>query len=241
MAIEVDGVRVAYRLDRRLRLPFSRKPAEARKHVAVSGVSFTVCNGEIFGIVGRNGAGKSTLVRAVAGVLPIDAGRIVIRGSHVTLLSLGLGFNTYLTGRENIILGGLAAGRSLPTITEQVPDIASFSGLGSAIDRPVRTYSTGMRGRLAFSVAIHAEPGIMLVDEALAAGDMGFSARAFARMRELVDAGHAGVIVSHSVGQIREMTRRSLWLRDGEVAAIGDTPQVMREYSQWVKGNTDLS
>ena len=232
--IEVCGVHMRYRDRVGLAALLGRETRNAVH--AVRGVSFDVAEGEIFGVVGRNGAGKSTLLRGIAGILPISDGRIVVRDRLTTLLSLGVGFNTHLSGRQNVMLGGLAAGLTPEDVRSRMDDIIAFSELGEVIDRPVRTYSSGMRGRLGFSVSTFVDPGILLVDEALATGDLGFSEKAFARVRKLVADGHAAVIVSHSISQVRALAHRCMWIDRGQAREVGDPPEVLRSYSRWVKG-----
>ena len=239
LAIQLEDVDVGYRSNASL-LDVLR-PRRSGYVPVVHEVSFVVPRGEILAIVGRNGSGKSTLIRAIAGVLPIRAGRIRIRGRVNPLLSLGLGFNAELTGRQNIVLGGLAAGRAYDEVAASVEEIVDFAGIGDAVDRPVRTYSSGMRGRLSFSIAVHAKPGILLVDEALATGDAGFSEKAFERLKSLTTQGYAAIIVSHSASQVKELADEAVWLKDGRVEEIGDTDRVLGDYSKWVRTHTNLS
>lgn len=238
LAIQVQDVEVGYTSTGSLRDVLWWRPSAYVP--VISGVSFEVSRGEILGIVGRNGSGKSTLIRAIAGVLALQRGSVTIRGRTIPLLSLGLGFNQELTGRENIILGGLATGRSLAEVQGSLDQIVDFAGIGAAVNRPVRTYSSGMRGRLTFSIAVHARPGILLVDEALATGDAGFSAKAFERLRLLISQGYAAIIVSHSASQVAELAHRALWLKDGRIEEVGETAPVLASYSRWVRENTSL-
>jgi len=154
---------------------------------ALRGVSFEVPAGSVYGVIGRNGAGKSTMLRTVAGILPPTAGRVTVWGRVTPLLSLGVGFNRELTGRDNIVLGGLTAGLHLEEVMANFDAVERFAGLGDAIDFPMRTYSSGMFGRLAFSVAAHLKPEILLIDEALAAGDAAFKLKSMDKIQELCD------------------------------------------------------
>lgn len=201
---------------------------------ALRDVSVTVPAGSVLGIIGANGAGKSTLLRAVAGILPPSEGRIVVRGQVSTLLALGVGFNKALSGRENVGLGGLAAGLEPEEIGAKFPDIVNFADLGEFIDLPMKTYSSGMYGRLAFSVAAHMDPDVLLIDEALATGDAAFRQKCTRKMEELC--GHAGTIllVSHGLGSIRELADRCLWLHKGLVKAYGEPADVIKEYKQYM-------
>lgn len=198
---------------------------------AVRGVSFDVRRGEVFGIVGHNGAGKSTMLRGLAGILPPSEGRVEVAGQVSTLLALGIGFNTKLTGRENILVGGLAAGLSRREVEEREEEIIEFSGVRDFIDMPLRTYSSGMRGRLAFAVSTSLEPDILLIDEALSAGDADFKAQAAERMRKLLGEGRTIVLVSHSLGSVTELSDRVLWMATGQMVELGDPTTVVGHYS----------
>ncbi len=159
----------------------------AVREIEARSVSFDVPHGEVMGVVGVNGAGKSTLMRAVAGILPPTRGRIIVNGRVSTLLALGVGFNAALSGRENVVLGGLAAGYSRAQVEAKYEEIAEFADLGDFLDLPMKTYSSGMYSRLAFSVAVHMEPDILIVDEALSAGDAKFRQKAQRKMLDLCD------------------------------------------------------
>jgi ABC-type polysaccharide/polyol phosphate transport system ATPase subunit len=202
---------------------------------AVKGVSFDVPHGTVLGIVGANGAGKSTLMRAMAGILAPSEGRILVNGRVSTLLALGVGFNGVLSGRENIILGGLAAGLTADEVEERYEEIADFADLPDGfIDMPMRTYSSGMYGRLAFSVSVHMEPDILLVDEALSTGDAAFKEKSMSKMRELVGQARTIVIVSHGLGTIQELCNSALWLHKGELIRSGEPDQVVEAYMKFL-------
>ena len=190
---------------------------------AIKGMSFDVKRGTSVGIIGANGAGKSTLMRALAGVLPPNSGRIEVRGKISALLALGVGFNSALTGRENVILGGLAAGLSRSQVEARAEEVAEFAEIGEFIDVPVRTYSSGMYQRLAFAVSVHMDPDILLIDEALSAGDAKFKVKANAKMNELMKSARAMFLVSHSLSAIREMCDDCLWIHKGTLM-LHDTP-----------------
>jgi ABC-type polysaccharide/polyol phosphate transport system ATPase subunit len=205
-----------------------------REVEAVKNVSFDVNRGSVLGIIGNNGAGKSTLVRAIAGILPPTSGRIEVRGRVSTLLALGVGFNANLSGHENVILGGLAAGYSRSEIEERFEEIADWTELGDFLEMPMRTYSSGMFSRLAFAVAIHMEPDILLVDEALSAGDARFKTNATAKMMELVAQARTMVFVSHALSTVKDMCTDAIWLEKGQIMVRGTAEEVVDKYTAYV-------
>ena len=200
--------------------------------VALDDVSFRVDKGEAFGIIGRNGAGKSTLLRVMARTLQPNAGRVVVNGRASTLLQLGVGFNLELSGRRNIYLGGLAAGLRKAEIDEIFDDVVDYAGLGHAIDRPVKTYSSGMFSRLAFSVSMHLDPDILLLDEVLAVGDAEFRAKSMRAMKELLGKSGTIVFVSHALPQVADFCDRAMWLDEGRVRMIGASEEVVAVYRE---------
>ena len=202
---------------------------------AVNDVSFDVKNGTALGIIGSNGAGKSTIMRAMAGILPPTEGRIEVWGRASTLLALGVGFNAMLSGRENVILGGLAAGLSRKEVEERADQVADWAELGDFIDAPMRTYSSGMFSRLAFSVAVHMKPDILMVDEALSAGDAKFREKAQAKMEELRQSARAVFLVSHALGSVKEMCDDCIWLHKGRIAMHASPQECIDAYTQFVK------
>ncbi len=235
-AILVDHVGVRFRpyLDRKptLRRSLSRfKSREQVDVVALDDVSFQVERGEAFGIVGANGAGKSTLLRVMARTLKPNTGRVVVNGKTSTLLQLGVGFNPQLSGARNVYLGGLAAGLTRREIDAVYDDIVAFAELNEAIDRPMKTYSSGMFSRLAFSVSMHLDPDVLLLDEVLAVGDAGFRAKSMGVMRELLDQSGTIVFVSHSLSSVAEFCDRALWLESGIVKTIGPAEEVVDAYA----------
>jgi ABC-type polysaccharide/polyol phosphate transport system ATPase subunit len=205
-----------------------------REIEALRDVSFDVPRGGVTGVIGVNGAGKSTLLRSIAGILPPSSGRIEVYGRVSTLLALGVGFNRKLSGRENVILGGLAAGLEREQLAAKYDEIAEFAELGDFMDLPMRTYSSGMYGRLAFSVAVSMEPDILLVDEALSVGDARFKRKSFDRMRELCE--HAGTIllVSHALRSIRELCEQVIWMDKGRLMMYGETDEVVEAYERYM-------
>ncbi len=202
---------------------------------AVSNVSFDVPNGTALGIIGANGAGKSTIMRAIAGILPPTHGRIEVWGRASTLLALGVGFNGMLSGRENIILGGLASGLSRAEVEERANQVAEWAELGDFIDAPMRTYSSGMYSRLAFSVAVHMKPDILMIDEALSTGDATFRAKATAKMAELRASARAMFLVSHGLSSIKEMCNDCIWLHKGRVMMHASPEECIDAYTEFVK------
>ncbi|NLM48647.1 MAG: ABC transporter ATP-binding protein [Epulopiscium sp.] len=197
---------------------------------ALKNVSFDVKKGEVIGIIGRNGAGKSTLLKVISGILRPTEGSVQIEGNIVPMLELGSGFDTDLTGRENIFLNGSILGYSERFLNERYDEIVEFAELEKFINVPIRNYSSGMLMRLAFSIATVVNPDILIVDEILAVGDEAFQAKSKARMLELMGGGTTVLFVSHSIEQIRELCNRVVWLDGGCVRMIGETQQVCDAY-----------
>ena len=186
--------------------------------------------GEIFGVIGRNGAGKSTLLKVVSGIYKPTSGKAVSAGRIAPMLELGSGFDQELSGHDNIFLNGAILGFSEDFLKEKYDEIVAFSELGEFIHQPIKTYSSGMMMRLAFSVATIVEPEILIVDEILAVGDASFQQKSRARMLELMQGGTTVLFVSHSMSQIREMCDRVLWLDHGTVKMVGPTQEVCDAY-----------
>lgn len=205
---------------------------------ALRDVSFEVAPGEMLGIVGANGAGKSTLLRLLGGIGRPTTGSVRIHGRIGALLELGGGFQGDLTGRENAILAAVVAGLLKSEAIDRLAEIVRFAELEDFIDAPVRTYSTGMAMRLAFAVAVHTDPEVMLVDEFLAVGDLSFQAKCGARIAELRERGCAIVFVSHGMDQVRELCDRALWLRHGKVVACDSARAVAATYEQEMREET---
>lgn len=206
--------------------------------VALDGVSVEIMKGEAFGVIGRNGAGKSTLLRVFAKTLRPDEGTVNVYGRTSTLLQLGVGFNPQLSGRRNVYLGGLAAGLSKAELDAQFDDIVGYAELEDAIDRPVKTYSSGMFARLAFSVGMAMKPNILLLDEVLAVGDEAFREKSMLAMKELLARSGTIVYVSHTMSSIIEFCDRALWLDRGRIGALGDPEEVVDAYRATVLGTT---
>lgn len=197
---------------------------------ALDGISFAVNNGEVLGVVGNNGAGKTTLLRVIIGVLYPDQGRVEVKGRVSSLLSLGVGFMPELSGRDNIYLNGMYLGLERKKVDEIYDQIVSFAELGDFINTQVRYYSSGMRARLGFSIAVHVEPDILVIDEVLGAGDKNFRQKANLKMREFMEKAKALVIASHNTQLISELCHRCLWLEQGKMKALGPAGEVVEAY-----------
>jgi lipopolysaccharide transport system ATP-binding protein len=197
---------------------------------ALRDVSFHVPEGQVLGVIGRNGAGKSTLLKILTRITTPTTGRAVIRGRVGSLLEVGTGFNSELTGRENVFLNGSILGMKRREIQRKLPDIVEFSGIDKFLDTPVKRYSSGMHVRLAFAVAAHLEPEILLVDEVLAVGDAEFQQRCLGRMEQFSGTGRTVLFVSHNMQTINQLCDRVLWLDGGEVIEDGDPSQVVTHY-----------
>jgi ABC-2 type transport system ATP-binding protein len=197
---------------------------------ALNGMSFSVKSGEVLAVVGRNGAGKSTLLKLLAGVLPPTTGRVQVAGSVAPMIELGAGFNGELTGRENVILYGTLLGRTPKEMESRVSRIAEWADLEDSIDLPLRTYSSGMVAKLAFSVATDEKSDVILVDEVLSVGDAEFQERSKARMRELFKGDAAVVLVTHDAQSVRELATKAIWIDHGQVMKYGEVNSVLDAY-----------
>lgn len=197
---------------------------------ALRNVSFSVERGEILGLVGPNGSGKSTLLQVVSGILQPTEGRVITKGRVAALLELGAGFNPEFTGRENILLNGELLGLSPKQVQESVPKIEAFAGIGEFIDRPVKEYSSGMYVRLAFSAAIHVDPDILIVDEALAVGDAIFANRCIRKLEELKQRQVTILFVSHDLGLVKRLCHRAILMVGGQIFAEGSPNEVVNRY-----------
>ena len=248
-AVRVEDLSVTYRATfeasptlRTTLMRAGRRERLVREIEAVKDVSFEVAHGSVLGVVGVNGAGKSTLMRTVAGILPPTEGRVEVDGRVSTLLALGVGFNRELSGRENVVLGGLAAGLKREQLREKYDEIVKFAELGDFMDLPMRTYSSGMYGRLAFSVAVNMDPDILLVDEALSVGDARFKKKSLRRMAKLCERAGTILIVSHALGTIRELCTEIVWMHKGRMVMWGDPETVIAEYARFMDvGETDVA
>jgi ABC-type polysaccharide/polyol phosphate transport system ATPase subunit len=220
-------------------LKLGRREKIVREIHALKNVSFEVPEGQVLGVVGANGAGKSTLMRTVAGILPPNSGRVEVHGRVSTLLALGVGFNRKMTGRQNVVLGGLAAGLSRVQLAEKYDEIVKFAELEDFMDMPMRTYSSGMYGRLAFAVAVTMEPEILLIDEALSVGDARFRKKSFRKMRQLCGEDRTIVLVSHALGSIKELCDQAIWMHKGELRMWDEPDAVVDAYTEFLEVGED--
>ena len=237
VAIRVKDLKITYRTMTKKSFKSIFSGRKRREEVeALKGISFDINRGEIVGIIGKNGSGKSTLLRALAGIFTADSGSIDTFDNSISLLAIGVGFNKELSGRENIILSGLLLGFTEEEVKKKMPRIIKFSGLGSFIDMPVRTYSSGMFSKLSFSITAVLETDIMLIDEVLSVGDARFKKKSYRKMKHLIkDENRTVVIVSHSIGTLRKLCQRIIWMNDGEIVMIGDTDEVLDKYEAFME------
>ncbi|WP_223066113.1 ABC transporter ATP-binding protein [Paenibacillus caui] len=206
---------------------------------ALSGVSFTVQQGDALGILGKNGSGKSTLLKIITGVLSPTSGNILVNGKISAILELGAGFNPDYTGRENIYLNGLMMGYTREQMDEKINSIIEFADIGSFIEQPVKVYSSGMFARLAFAVSINVDPDILIVDEALAVGDIRFQTKCIEKMKELKAKGTTILFVSHATEQVKRFCNKAVWIKEGKIEAIGESSEIVDLYEDFMKNNTE--
>ena len=238
-AISVKDVKIQYRVMNKMSLLKAilnpKKFSKTEYFEAVKGISFEVEKGKILGIVGKNGSGKSTLLRAIAGIFCPDEGTIDLHGHSISLLSIGVGFQNALSGRENIFLSGMLLGFTKEQIEEKLDEIIEFSELGVFIDRPVKTYSSGMHSKLAFSITAILETEIMLIDEVLSVGDAKFKKKSYAKMKSLIDnKDRTVIIVSHSSETLKNLCDNILWIHDGEMKMLGTVDEVLPKYNEFM-------
>ena len=237
-AIEVKDLKITYKCVKSLSMRksfFYLRKSKLEVYEALKGISFEVKKGEIMGIVGKNGSGKSTLLRAIAGIFSADSGSIELETDSVSLLSIGVGFQKKLSGRENIILSGMLLGFSEQEVRDKMDEIIKFANLGKFIDMPVKTYSSGMYSKLAFSITAVLETDIMLIDEVLSVGDAKFKKKSYKKMQELImDENRTVVIVSHSTETLEKLCTSLLWLHEGEIKMQGDTKTVLDAYNEFM-------
>lgn len=201
---------------------------------ALHDIDLTVMPGEVVGIVGQNGSGKSTLLQLVCGTLAPTQGEVQVNGRVAALLELGAGFNPEFTGRENVLMSAAIMGFSQSEIADRIEDIIDFSGVRDFIDQPVKTYSSGMYVRLAFSVAINVDPDILVIDEALSVGDGAFARKSFDRIMQMRDAGKTILFCSHSLFQVESLCSRAIWINQGKIVLDGESAQVVSAYQAFL-------
>lgn len=238
IALEVSHVSIDYKNLMHLSLHQSLLNKDVKRADivrAVNDVSFTVEQGKILGIVGRNGSGKTTLLRSIAGIFQPDEGFIDTKGNRVSLMAIGIGFNPNNTGRENILKSGMLLGCKLDYVKEHMEEIIEFSELGDFIDRPVRTYSSGMYSKLSFAVTAILDTDIMLVDEVLSVGDERFRKKSYKKMEELMLSNRTVLIVSHATDTLKKFCDDVLWINDGCFMQMGNTEEVLKAYDEFMK------
>lgn len=237
IAITVDNLHITYRGLKKTSIRASWKNFGNKIELfkALKGVSFEVEKGKILGIIGKNGSGKSTMLRAIAGIFSPDKGTIDLHGHTISLLSIGVGFNKKLTGRENIFLSGMLLGFSEEEIKAKEKEIIKFADIGEFIEKPVKTYSSGMYSKLAFAITAILETDIILIDEVLSVGDAKFKEKSYNKMKELISAeDRTVVIVSHSLDTITELCDEVLWLHEGKIKKIGQPKKIVDEYKEFM-------
>lgn len=237
IVLEVKDVHLSYKFYQAQALKhylLKREKKKLKRFEALKGISFTMERGTNLGIIGSNGSGKSTLLRILANTLTPDKGDVFNYASSVSLLSLGVGFKPDLTGYENVFLNGLLLGLSRKEIEERMSDIIEFSEIGEFIDNPVRTYSSGMKSRLSFSVAINVDPDLLLIDELFSVGDEHFRKKSLQKMDALLKANRSVVMVSHSLEQVKKYCNTVLWLEKGEVIEIGKPEDIISKYLSYM-------
>ena len=241
--ITVSGVKVSFHNLKHMSIhQIIKNPAFGRTETteALRGISFSVRSGEIVGIIGKNGSGKTTLLKTISGIIQPDEGSVDTGGQRVSLMSIGAGFKDSATGRDNIMISGMLMDYPAAYIKEKMDEIIEFSEIGDFIDRPVRTYSSGMYAKLSFAITAILEMDVMLVDEILSVGDEHFQQKSFERMRELIThEKRTGLIVSHDLDALREICTRVIWLHDGLVKMDGETGEVIDAYAEFMSYEQD--
>lgn len=237
IAITVKNLHINYRGLKKtsIRASIGKLRKKVEVFEALKGVSFEVEEGKILGIIGQNGAGKSTMLKAIGGIFSPDKGSIDLHDNTISLLSIGVGFNKKLTGRENIYLSGMLLGFSEEQIAEKEKEIIDFADIGDFIYRPVKTYSSGMYSKLAFAITAILETDIILIDEVLSVGDVKFKEKSYNKMKELISDEHRTVIiVSHSLKTIGELCNEVIWLEAGKVVMQGTPEDVIPKYKEFM-------
>jgi lipopolysaccharide transport system ATP-binding protein/teichoic acid transport system ATP-binding protein len=238
-SIEVRDLRKVFRLydGPAQRLLEAVHPLRKKYHhdfAALDGLTFTIPKGETTAFIGKNGSGKSTLLKLITGILTPTSGSVAVHGKISALLELGTGFNPELSGIENVFFTGTLMGITREQMEARLDSVLAFADIGDYVHQPVKTFSSGMFVRLAFAVAVHVDPGILIIDEALSVGDMRFQQKCYRRIREFKDSGITIVFVSHDMGAVNNFCDRCLWLKDGKVALDGVPSEVVRAYSAYM-------
>lgn len=237
-AIEVRDLKVIYRSMQAYSLRenlFKFRKNKKEVFEALKGISFDVPKGQILGVIGQNGSGKSTLLRTIGGIFKPDEGTVNLFQNTVSLLSIGVGFQAQQTGRTNIMISGLLLGFSEKQIKSKMDEIIAFADLGDFIDRPVKTYSSGMYSKLAFSITAILETDIMLIDEVLSVGDEAFKKKSFNKMQNLIkDQNRTVILVSHSMNAIRDLCERVLWIHQGKIMGQGNAAEMIQKYQDFM-------
>lgn len=240
IVIKIENLSKIYKLydrpiDRMKESLSIRKKKYGREHYALNDITFEVKKGETLGIIGTNGSGKSTILKIITGVLTPSLGNVEVNGKISALLELGAGFNPEYTGLENIYLNGTMLGYTKEEMEKKLNPIIEFADIGEFIDQPVKTYSSGMFARLAFAVAINVEPEILIVDEALAVGDVRFQIKCMDKMKKMMEGGTTVLFVSHDINTIRKFCMKAIWLNNGIMKSIGEVNRVSDEYLDFLK------
>jgi lipopolysaccharide transport system ATP-binding protein len=212
---------------------FVKKQLHFKEFLALKNVSLEIKKGESWGIVGSNGAGKSTLLKLICGVIAPDSGSVVINGKISPMLELGAGFDPQLTAGENIYMQGALLGRSRSFMKEHYDEIVAFSELADFLDMPIKNYSSGMQGRMAFAISTVVNPDILIVDEVLAVGDAAFKRKCVSRINEMLKDSTTLLLVSHSNSEVKELCQKAIWMRKGEVVMSGDSNEVCDAYEKY--------
>lgn len=244
-AIEVNGLSKCYQIydkpsDRLKQMLMRGRKQYYKEFWALKDVSFKIKKGETVGIIGRNGSGKSTLLQMICGTLNPTGGEVKVHGRVAALLELGAGFNPEFSGVENVYMAASLYGLSKEEIDQRFDAIAAFADIGDHIHQPVKTYSSGMFARLAFSVAVHVEPDVLVVDEALAVGDARFVAKSMKRIKKLQDSGATILFVSHDVGSVRTLCEQAIWLHAGHLMDLGEVFPVTGKFTEYIFKDPDL-
>ncbi|MHC1680309.1 MAG: ABC transporter ATP-binding protein [Methanomassiliicoccales archaeon] len=238
---DLQGVSLNYKEFRKISFLYKmgtvRSTSSKRgEFTALDNIDLRIERGKTIGIIGRNGSGKTTLLRVLAGIYRPDSGKIVINSDSISLLSLGAGFDSNSTGLENIYLSALLCGHPKKEIDSLVQEIIDFADIGEFINSPIKTYSSGMKIRLAFSIAIHFKPDVLLIDEALSVGDAEFQKKSTEKMNEMImDRQRTVIIVSHSLGFLKEVCDEIIWLEKGKIVGRGDPEPVIKQYLDSIK------